>query len=120
MRSTEQVGLAIAAVSAAALGFAAQAATLGVPGDYPTIQAAIDAAVAGDEVLVEPGIYSETIDFLGKDIVVRSAMGPGKTILDGTGLDSSLVRCVSGEPSTAKLAGFTLRKGWSGSPLPAN
>lgn len=96
------------------------ASTLNVPGDYPTIQSAINAAAAGDEVVVAPGTYSETIDFLGKDIVVRGELGPESTILDGTGLTSSLVRCVSGEPATAKLEGFTLRKGWAGSALPQN
>ncbi len=120
MRSVGMGVLAIAMTSMTAFTVSSQAAILAVPGDYPTIQSAIDAATDGDEVVVEPGIYSETIDFLGKDIVVRSAMGPEKTILDGTGLDSSLVRCVSGEPATARLAGFTLRKGWAGSPLPAN
>ncbi|MCH9022482.1 MAG: hypothetical protein IID32_06930, partial [Planctomycetes bacterium] len=50
-----------------------QAATINVPGDQPTIQAGIDAAVNGDEVVVAPGTYNEIIDFLGKAITVRSA-----------------------------------------------
>ena len=33
-----------------------------VPGEYPTIQAAVDAAVAGDLVLVAPGTYNEAVD----------------------------------------------------------
>jgi len=56
---------------------------LHVPGDYPTIQAAIDAAVAGDTVLVDPGTYVETINFRGKAITVKSAYGPKVTFIDG-------------------------------------
>lgn len=35
----------------------AEAATLHVPADHPTIQAAIDSAANGDEVLVAPETY---------------------------------------------------------------
>ncbi|MFB3138923.1 MAG: hypothetical protein ACE10B_06860, partial [Phycisphaerales bacterium] len=58
---------------------------LHVPGDYRTIQEAIDAAMDGDEVEVHPGTYFETIDFLGKAITVRSSDGPQVTIIDASG-----------------------------------
>jgi serine protease len=60
-----------------------QAAIIHVPGDRPTIQAGIDAAVTGDTVLVDPGTYFENINFNGKAITVSSASGPGVTIIDG-------------------------------------
>ncbi|MBN1434733.1 hypothetical protein JW921_08240, partial [Candidatus Fermentibacterales bacterium] len=49
--------------------------TLHVPGDYPSIQSAINAAVDGDTVLVGPGLWAGPISFAGKEIVVRSSGG---------------------------------------------
>jgi len=51
-----------------------EAATIHVPDDFPTIQAAIDAAAEGDTVLVAPGTYEENIDFIGKNITVKSTV----------------------------------------------
>ena len=53
------------------------AATLevGVGKPYSTIQAAIDAAKAGDVVLVDDGEYPEKINFLSKAITVKSLHG---------------------------------------------
>lgn len=60
--------------------------TIRVPGNFATIQAAIDAAGDGDVIEVAPGRYSGTgnrdIDFRGKAITVRSASGPQDTIID--------------------------------------
>jgi len=88
------------------------AADLHVPADYPTIQAAIDAAVDGDDVVVAPGVYAESIDFLGKAITVRSrdpsdAEVVAETIICGTpGL--SCVVFENDEGPNAVLAGFTI------------
>jgi len=43
-----------------------------VPDDYNLIQVAIEASIDGDSIIVSPGLYSENIDFLGKEIVVTS------------------------------------------------
>ncbi len=52
---------------------------------FSSIQAAIDAAADGDEVVVAPCVYFETINFLGKAICLRSSDGPEVTVIDGTG-----------------------------------
>jgi hypothetical protein len=95
----------------AAFGANAQAVTLDVPADHPTIQAAIDAAAAGDEVRVAPGTYAETIDFLGKAIELRSSGGSLVTVIDGSGSSGSVIRCVSGEGPDTVLEGFTITGG---------
>ena len=62
-----------------------------------SIQDAIDGASDGDEIIVHPGTYYECIDFLGRAISLRSSDGPGVTTIDATGLNDTVVRCVSGE-----------------------
>jgi len=37
--------------------------TINVPAQYSTIQAAVDAALTGDQIIVAPGLYGETINF---------------------------------------------------------
>jgi pectin methylesterase-like acyl-CoA thioesterase len=48
--------------------FTASATDLLVPQQYATIQAAINAAVTGDSVLIAPGNYNEALTITGKAI----------------------------------------------------
>ncbi|MFG0330744.1 MAG: right-handed parallel beta-helix repeat-containing protein [Phycisphaerales bacterium] len=82
-----------------------------VPGDYPTIQEAIDAAVDGDEVHVASGTWYEAIDFLGKSIRVFGANPHRRTIIDGTFENRSVVTFQSNEPRGAVLEHCTIRYG---------
>lgn len=60
-------------------------------GDYPTIQTAIDHAVAGDTVLLKPGTYRGTgnraIHLRGLDLVIRGEAGIEATVIDPQNLD---------------------------------
>ena len=88
----------------------ARADTLNVPGDEATIQGAIDLASSGDVILVAPGTYVETIDLLGKQLVIEGTGGAELTIIDAAGGDSA-VTAGSAEPAGTRLIGFTLRGG---------
>jgi hypothetical protein len=79
-----------------------------------TIQSAIDAADDGDVVVIEPGTYAESIDFNGKAITLCSAIGPEETIIDGRGLDATVVTFDSGEGAGSVLVGFTITNGAAG------
>ncbi len=89
----------------------AGAETIRVPRDQPTIQAGIDAAGDGDLVLVAPGVYKETIDFVGKAITVRGKAGREWTVLDGNGLPGTVVSIRQGEGPDSVLEGFTITGG---------
>src|SRR5437762_8007286 len=110
------------AVGSAALAFAfalgAEAqTTIRVPLNYPTIQAAINAAANGDTVLVAPGTYVENINFSGKAITVTSESGPEITLIDGNRADS-VVKFISVEGRSSVLSGFTVLNGRSGFDTP--
>ncbi|MFC1601401.1 carboxypeptidase regulatory-like domain-containing protein, partial [Candidatus Sumerlaeota bacterium] len=66
---------------------------LTVPGDFITIQEAIDAAFNGVTIIVQPGLYVENINMLGKDITLTSTDPCNihvvwNTIIDGGDRDS--------------------------------
>ena len=94
----------------------APAETRSVPGDHGTIQQAISVCSDRDVVVVGPGTYFETVNFLGKNIVVTSA-DPGDpeivaaTIIDGNG-EGSVVTFENGETAEAVLTGFTISGGY--------
>ncbi len=94
------------------------AATLVVRPDgqglFPTLQAAIDDAAAGDTVLALPGTYrgadNRDLDFAGKDLCVRARDGASATTIDceysGRGAYFH-----SGETRAAVLSGFHIIHG---------
>jgi parallel beta-helix repeat protein len=100
----------IVLVTILAIPAIASSKTIHVPGDYLTIQEAIDAAVNGDTILVKPGRYVENIDFLGKAIELLSEQGPEVTEIDGNSAGSVAV-FKTGEGAGTILSGFTVTKG---------
>ncbi|MBC2722395.1 MAG: right-handed parallel beta-helix repeat-containing protein [Desulfosporosinus sp.] len=94
-------------------------------GDYPTIQAAIDAANNWDIIEVQPGTYigdgNRDIDFKGKSITVRS-MDPNDpdivatTIIDCEGAESTPHRgfhFYHDEDANSILAGLTITNSYT-------
>jgi len=93
--------------------------TRNVPGTYATIQAAINASVNGDVVLVQPGTYVENINYNGKLITIGSLFFTtadtsyiSATIIDGNN-SGRVVTFNSGEDSLAVLTGFTITNGYA-------
>ncbi|UCC30456.1 MAG: hypothetical protein JSU86_19935 [Phycisphaerales bacterium] len=85
---------------------------------HAAIQFAIDDAQGGDVIEASPGVYHEAIDFLGRAITLRSSDGPEVTTIDASGLNTSVVKCVSGEGPGTLLDGFTITGGAGSVDLP--
>jgi hypothetical protein len=83
-----------------------------VPLDYPTIQAAINAANPYGAIIVGSGIYNENISFGGKIIALQSTNpdDPGVTVIQGDGT-ASVVTFSGSESDRCVLSGFTITGG---------
>ena len=79
---------ALAPLSAAASGSPATTpapaggTTIEVPADHPTIQDAVDAAAAGDLILVSPGVYNEAVNVTTPELTIRG-LDRNEVVLDG-------------------------------------
>ena len=90
------------------------AGVITVPGDFSTVQAALDAAQAGDTVEVAVGVYNERVSFPrdglpGSPITLRSAsVRGGRAVLDGTGLGHGDMVLLDGR-SHLRVEGLEIR-----------
>lgn len=80
--------LALVMLASPLLPSAAQAVDLRVPLQFPTIQAAVDAAQPGDKIVVSQGLYKEAVSLAGKQQLVLK--GQGVVRLDSKGLGPAL------------------------------
>jgi hypothetical protein len=85
--------------------------------DYTSIQAAMEAAEDGDEILVHPGTYYENVDFIGKQLELYSLYATTEerhyireTIINGNE-SGSCIRDVSNDSGRSVVKGFTLTNG---------
>ncbi len=105
--------LTVGVVLTLSVGSPSSAAEYFVPGDFSTIQVALDAAYAGDTVTVSDGVYSEKLVFprsgnpVDGYITLRAAAGAGP-ILDGAGVAGSNMVLIDGR-SYVRLSGFEIR-----------
>src|SRR5688572_15858349 len=122
MHSKTKILLGIGFLALASLGIGLegrmQTATIRVPSDYATIQAAIDAAHDGDEIIVSQGKYGENIKFNGKNIYLHSINPKDWNVVKDTVIDGyqsgSVVTFHGTEGSTCTLEGFTITNGKAG------
>ena len=86
-----------------------------VPGDYPTIGAAVSACSDGDEVVVADGVYRGDGNrdlYINRDITVRSENGPGGCIIDCNGTETEEHRGFQLDRNCV-IAGFTIINGYA-------
>jgi len=100
---------------------------------FATIQTAIDSSSDGDTVLVAAGSYCDTINFVGKNIVVAShfIIDQDEAFVDSTILGITYdnyyngdcadffdgIQFINGEDSSAVLTGFTITSTFGRSPI---
>lgn len=73
--------LFISSLSILLLAGAANADTITIPDDYPTVQEGVDAAVTGDTIIVRPGVYRENVTVTTSGIKILGSVN--KSVIDG-------------------------------------
>jgi len=81
-----------------------------IPIDYQSIQEGINAAQAGDTILVSPGTYYENINFESKSIIVKSTAGYDQTTIHGPD-SSTVIYYKSYENLRPVIEGFKITNG---------
>ncbi|MFH1689381.1 MAG: hypothetical protein ABIE42_03985 [Candidatus Eisenbacteria bacterium] len=91
----------------------ASAATIHVPGEEPSIQACLDAASAGDTVLVECGTYYEHDITMKSGVCLTSETSQPECVTIDALHGGRVIYC-SGVDSTTTIRGVTIQNGFSG------
>ncbi|MCH2148972.1 MAG: right-handed parallel beta-helix repeat-containing protein, partial [Phycisphaerales bacterium] len=107
-----------AVIAFALLTGTAHAVTYHVPGDFATIQDAINAASDGDVILIEAGTYNET--YLNTDTKAVHVKGTTNsdgvpiTRIDGGGEDGNILLIDAGETETTIFEDLIISNGYAG------
>jgi hypothetical protein len=89
--------------------------------DFNNIQAAVNAASDGDEIIVMPGTYTSTqdghvVNMLGKAVTLRSSDPSDPDVVTATIIDGENTRrglaCFNTETSKTIISGFTITNGY--------
>jgi hypothetical protein len=75
---------------------------LWVPSDFPTIQAAINAAADFDTIRVKDGTYYETLNLFGKGIWIESEHGPTRCMVNDSGANNAFLVVACSTPATIR------------------
>ena len=112
IRSHKGLSLVAFSILAICAGPAAAQSVIHVPGNYPNIQSAINAASNGDTIMVADGTYSgrdnRNLRLWGKAITVRSVHGPAVTTIECSSASRGF-EIVDGEGRDTVIEGFTIQ-----------
>ena len=82
--------------------------------DFDNIQAAVDASSDGDEIIVMPGTYTGSGEYVismnGKAVLLRSEEGSEFTIISGEN-QRTVLYCGDNETTSTIISGFTITQG---------
>jgi parallel beta-helix repeat protein len=113
MRKSKTVWLGVLLALALLLGMApvfstatpaTAQSTIYVPDDYTTIQAAVDAAVAGDTIIVRDGTYTENV-LVDESLTIRSENGWMSTLVQAAATNNDVLRV---EAAGVTIDGFSV------------
>ncbi len=74
-------------------------------GDFTTIQAALDSASPGDEIVVKPGTYTENVDVTKNVTIVSESGNPADTIVQAASSSDHVFHVTA---DGVKISGFSL------------
>jgi hypothetical protein len=80
-------------------------ATRNVPDEYATIQAAVDASVGGDRILVDGGEYDEDVLVLAKSVDIVSQHGAAETTVSSVSFTAGQWEACEGSVKGFKITG---------------